>query len=121
MEFIKKEKDKNVESTRGYSYATPLCDIYENDSEYRIIFDMPGIEKDDININIEKDILSITAESKKSPDEKYILINEEMGFAGYKRSFNLNRIIDSEKVNAVMDRGTLVLTCPRKKNKKQRK
>lgn len=117
MDISKKEQDNKLESTRGYSYSTPLCDIYENDSEYTVIFDLPGIEKEDVRINVEKDILTVTAESNKKPDDKYNCIREEMGFVGYKRSFNLNKVIDNEKINAELDNGILKLTLPKREIK----
>jgi HSP20 family protein len=117
MEITKKH-DEKLESTRGYAYSTPLCDIYENDNEFVIYFDLPGIEKDDVRINVEKDILTVTAESNKKPDNKYNCIKEEMGFYGYKRSFNLNKVIDAEKINAELDKGTLKLTLPKREEQK---
>jgi HSP20 family protein len=118
MNIDKKNTDNKLESTRGYSYGTPLCDIYENDNEYTILFELPGIEKEDIRINVEKEILTVTAESSKKPDEKYNCIREEMGFIGYKRSFNLNKIIDNEKINAELNNGILKLTLPKREEQK---
>ena len=45
------DEKKDIESTRGYIYATPLTDIIENKNAFEIIFDLPGIEKDDIKID----------------------------------------------------------------------
>ena len=118
MNITKKEEHKNIESTRGYIYDIPSTDIYETDNEYKIIFDIAGIEKEDINIKIEKDILTLTAESKKQPVDGYELIREEMGFNGYQRSFNLNGVVDTEKIVADYNNGTLVLTLPKKEEQK---
>lgn len=118
MNIIKKEDNKKVESTRGYFYYIPETDIYETDNEYKIIFDLPGIEKDDINIKIEKDILTLTAENKKEPIKEYEIIREEMEFFGYQRSFNLNGVVNTEKISADYNDGTLIITLPKREEQK---
>lgn len=117
MNITKKDENKNIESTRGYIYDIPATDIYETDNEYKIIFDLPGIEKEDINIKIEKEILTLTAESKKKPLDEYEIIREEMDFNGYQRSFNLNGVVDTEKIIADYVNGTLIITLPKKEEK----
>jgi len=120
MDLTKKtdEKKDPVESTRGYLYYAPECDIYEDNDNYVITFDIPGIEKDDINLKVEKEILSITAEFKNQPVECYECIRDEMDFAGYQRSFNLNGIVDTDKINADYKNGSLTLTLPKKEKQK---
>jgi len=120
MDLMKKEKETKepVESTRGYVYYSPDTDIYEEKDTYKIIFDIPGIEKEDINLKVEKDTLSITAEFKKQPVECYECVREETEFSGYQRSFNLNGIVDTEKIDADYRNGTLILTLPKKEEQK---
>jgi len=118
---IEKKRDvnkENVESKRGYIYENPDCDIYESGNEYRIYFDIPGVEKDDINLKVEKGELTLTAESTKKPGEKYECLREEMNFGGYKRTFELGSAIDTNKINADYKNGTLVLTLPKKEEQK---
>jgi len=119
MDLIKKkEKNEKVESTRGYVYNIPETDIFEDNEKYTIIFDLPGIDKEDINLKVEKEILTITAESKKQPLDSYETLREEMEFTGFKRSFNLNGIVDSNKINADYKNGTLTLTLTKKEEQK---
>jgi HSP20 family protein len=113
-----KEKSEQIESTRGQIYFLPETDIFENNDSYKIIFDLPGIEKDEINLKIEKDVLTITAESKKEPVESYECIREEMEFTGYQRSFNLNGVVDTGKIDADYRNGTLTLTLPKRAEQK---
>ncbi|MBQ2294297.1 MAG: Hsp20/alpha crystallin family protein [Spirochaetales bacterium] len=108
------DEKKDIESTRGYMYATPTTDIIENKNGFEIIFDLPGIEKDDIKINIEKDILTVTAESSFTQDEEFQCIHKETNFFGFRRAFNLNKIIDNNKVEAQFNNGTLTLLLPKK-------
>lgn len=118
---LTKKTDNNtqeIESTRGYIYRTPETDIYEDKDNYKIIFDIPGIEKEDVTIKVEKDVLTLTAESRKKPEEDFECVREEMVFAGYQRAFNLNGIVDSGKIEADYNNGTLTLTLPKKEEEK---
>jgi len=95
----KRENEKQtIESTRGYIYESPDCDIYESNNEYRIYFDIPGVEKEDINLKVEKNVLNLTAECLKKPGEKYECLRHEMNYTGYKRSFELGDTVDTEKI-----------------------
>jgi len=120
MDLTKRDRNETegIESTRGYIYSTPETDIYEDKDNYRIVFDIPGIEKEDINIKVEKDVLTLTADNKKKPEEGYECVREEMGFVGYQRSFNLNGIVDAGKIEADYDNGTLILKLPKKEEEK---
>jgi len=115
----KRENEKQtIESTRGYIYESPDCDIYEADKEYRIYFDIPGVEKEDINLKVEKNVLNLTAEFLKKPGEKYECLRHEMNYTGYKRSFELGDTVDTEKIKADYNNGTLVLTLQKKEEQK---
>jgi len=109
---------ENVESTKGYMYENPDSDIYESDNEYKIVFDIPGVEKDEINLKVEKNVLSLTAECSKEPVDKYECLRHEMNYAGYKRSFELGNSVDSQKINALYNNGTLSLNLPKKEDEK---
>ena len=112
--------DTNIESTRGYVYEKPACDIYENNENYRIYFDIPGVEKNDIQLKVEKDILTLKAECTKNVDAGYNCLREEMSYTGYKRSFELNNSVDTDKIAADFNNGTLKLTLPKREEQKTR-
>jgi len=121
MNFLKTKENnstQNVESTRGTFYEAPDCDIFETEDAYKILFDLPGIEKEDITVKVEKDVLSLTAESKKQPVESYDCDHEETEFTGYQRAFNMNGIVNTEKIDANYTNGTLTLTLPKKEEQK---
>ena len=120
MNTIDKRNETNneIESTRGYYFRTPDTDIFESKDEYKLIFDIPGIEKEDINVKVEKDILTLTAETKKTPCEGYECISEEISYDGYKRSFNLNNSVDTDKIEADYVNGSLTLKLPKREEQK---
>ncbi len=113
-----KQKEAAVESTRGKLYDSPACNLYETDENYKILFDLPGIERDNISIKIDKDILYMNAECVNEPGPEYICIRNETDFTGYKRSFNLNGRVDPDKVDAEFIDGVLSLTLAKKEEQK---
>jgi len=118
LEAKKDINKENVESTRGYIYESPDSDIYEENNKYTIIFDIPGVDKEDINLKVEKNVLTLTAECTKAPGENYECLRHEMNYSGYKRSFELGDSIDSQKIDADYNNGTLTLTLPKKEELK---
>lgn len=115
----KREKTYNeVESARGFYFRTPDTDIFESKDEYKLIFDIPGIEKEDISVKVEKGILTLTAETKNTPCEGYECISEEISYDGYKRSFNLNNSVDTDKIETDYVNGSLTLKLPKKEEHK---
>jgi HSP20 family protein len=120
MKISDKEKNRDLESTRGNHYLSPACDIKESDNDYVIYFDIPGVEKSDIDISVEKDVLTLTAECGKIAGDGYNRLHYEMDYSGYRRSFVLGNTIDPDKIEAVHENGTLVLTLPKREEKKRK-
>ena len=88
MNLIKKEtNDTKVESKKGNEYRLPAVDIVESDSEYLMYFDIPGVEKDDIQLKVEKGVLTLTAECSKLPGAEFECIRNEMAFSGFRNNF----------------------------------
>ena len=88
--------------------------IKETKNAYEVEVVAPGFEKNDFNINLEKNILIISAEKKsdiRKEDEKQI--RNEYSYRSFKRSFTLDEKIDSEKVEAKYVNGVLTLNLPR--------
>jgi HSP20 family protein len=71
---------------------------------------MPGIKKENISINLEKEVLTIVAENKKEQEEKYSF--REFG-SNYKRSFTLPEDVNSDGINASYADGVLKVILPK--------
>ncbi|MDJ0623246.1 MAG: Hsp20/alpha crystallin family protein [Desulfocapsaceae bacterium] len=97
---------------------TPLVDIYENDEEILLHADMPGINKDDININIDNGrlVLSGIRRLEKTGAASW----EEFGDAEYRRIFSVPQTIDTTRVNAELKDGVLKLKMPKFEKAKPR-
>ncbi|WP_278847247.1 Hsp20/alpha crystallin family protein [Brachyspira pilosicoli] len=92
--------------------------IEENDNSYTIEMDMPGVRKEDLDIGIKENMLSIYAERKRmsKTDEKEEVVSK------YEQSFNISvKGIDIENISANFENGVLILTLPKKEEVKYEK
>lgn len=80
--------------------------------------DIPGVEKKDLNLKVEKDTLSLTAECTKRAGEGYQCIHDEMINSGFKRSFHLGNSVNRENIEAEYSNGTLKLVLPKREEQK---
>ena len=89
--------------------------IRESKEAYQLEVVAPGFEKNDFNINLEKSILTISAEKKNEvKEESEKQIRKEYHYRSFKRSFTLDEKIDAEKIEAKYVNGVLTLNLPRK-------
>lgn len=100
-------------NTKGADWA-PRVDISETDAEFCIKADVPGIKREDVKINIEDHILSISGENKQEKEEKGEKFHRVERFYGsFRRSFTLPENVNEEKIEANFKDGLLTLTIPK--------
>ncbi|BBO74240.1 heat-shock protein [Desulfosarcina widdelii] len=109
----KQEVAAPAEQTRPGVVFTPDVDIFENDKEITLLADMPGVASEDIAIDLNDNVLSISGEVKpfEEKDESDVLIEFEIG--RYSRQFTLSEVIDQGKIEAKHQDGVLRLTLPK--------
>ena len=91
----------------------PRVDIIENEGGYKVYADLPGMVREDLNIDLEDGVLTINGERKRPTDsEKDVLRRNERAYGKFSRSFRLRDSIDVEKIDASFKDGVLVLTLP---------
>lgn len=97
------------------------CDIYEKDNVYYLEMDIPGFDRNDVNIEIDdNDYLTITAEKNNEnteEDENKNYIRKERSYGKYQRSFYVGGI-DKENIEAEFANGILKVTMPKKEEEK---
>jgi len=104
---------------------TPATNIIENEQVYQLEMAVPGFSKEDFKINLEKDILTISA--GKETDEKSEEKNEqayrmrEFGCRNFSRSFTIPEAIDKDAIKAEYQNGILMITLPKKEVVKVKK
>lgn len=91
------------------------CDIYESEGAYNLEMDVPGFNKDEINIEYNKGTLTINAEKKEEKEEKddKKYIRRERFYGKLTRSFYLGDI-EEENIKAEFKDGTLKVVAPKK-------
>lgn len=93
--------------------------ITENDNNYQIEIVAPGFEKTDFKINIENNLLTISAERKaEEVTETGKSIRKEFHLRSFKRTFTIDNKIDTDKVDAKYVNGILIVTLQRKEEAK---
>src|SRR5690554_5226069 len=91
-------------------------DVKENDDHYAVLAELPGVSKEDINVNIDGQMVSISAERKqeKSVKEGERVLRTERYFGKVSRSFQLGQEVDDSAAQAKFTDGVLELTLPKR-------
>lgn len=105
---------RDVEEKGADRHRTPRVEILEKNDSILLCAEMPGVEKEDFDIRIDGDELTIGGK-RKPVDSKLKLIHGESGQADYLRTFLLSDELDTSNVEAKLDRGILTLTLHNKK------
>ncbi|MGB5665673.1 MAG: Hsp20/alpha crystallin family protein [Maribacter sp.] len=100
----------------NYKTDVPAVNIKENEKDFELELAVPGRKKEDFNIEIDENVLTISSESKTEEnvmDENYT--RREFGYSSFKRAFTLPETIDEGKIKATYVDGLLKFTLPKKK------
>jgi HSP20 family protein len=92
----------------------PLVDLSDTGKEYVVKAEMPGVSKDDLNIEVSENTIEISAESKEEKEEENKgYIRRERRYASFYRSVPLPEDILPDKANAELKEGVLTVTLPK--------
>jgi len=95
--------------------SVPSVNIMERSNDFRVELAVPGINKEDFNIEVDKGILVISAEKKEEKkDEGDRYTRKEFSYQSFSRSFSLPDHVDAENISAEYRNGVLELTLPKK-------
>jgi HSP20 family protein len=88
---------------------SPKTNIVETDKAYRVDLMVPGFNKEDFNINIENDVMTISAHKEEKKEEKDgdKVVFSEYRVEDFERSFTLSQDVDSNKIEAAYENGIL--------------
>jgi HSP20 family protein len=104
------------------NFRMPLTNITEDAKMYKIEAELPGVDKDDVNISIIDDLLEIRGESeKKFKEEEKGFTRREYKSSCYFRRFNLPDNVDENKIDANLKNGRLQISIPKIETKKKEK
>ena len=106
----KKELVSKEEKTVPARYYVPATDIHETDDALTVVMDVPGVEKKDIDIHLERDVLRIEAHIDPAKYEGLDPLYTEYNVGHFARSFSLSGKIDQQQIGAHLEDGVLTLT-----------
>lgn len=114
--------DVSTRTEDSFGAWAPPVDIFEKDHKLVIRAELPGVQKDDIEVGIENGVLTLKGERKReaefNEDNAYRL---ERVYGAFTRSFSLPTTVDPSKIEAVYKEGVLQVTVPKLEAAKPKK
>ena len=106
---------------KGLTAITPAVDFVDTPEAIKVKVELPGVKKEDVDITLQKDILTIKGEKKLEKEEKgenryYV----ERSYGTFSRVLTLPSSVKTDKVNAVFTDGVLEITMPKAEEEKAR-
>jgi HSP20 family protein len=102
------------------AFITPPANISATDNEYLVEMEMPGVDKNGLEITVEGNELTIVGRRKSDTPPGELLYGESPR-ADYRRVFELGPDVDTDKIGAQMEQGVLKLRLPKSEKAKPRK
>jgi HSP20 family protein len=95
-------------------YNRPAANIIDNEKDFTIELAVPGLSKNEFNINLENDVLSLSIEKQETEEaEAKNFTRREFRYDGFCRSFSMPEIVDQEKIKADYINGVLSVVLPK--------
>jgi HSP20 family protein len=118
---MRDEMDRVFDSTFGSNFRplgtlsgwTPPVDVYQDKDQFTVVAELPGLKKEEIEISLNGDTLTISGERKPQEKEGGPGFRRERFFGKFQRSLTLPSLIDGEKVKATYKDGVLEVVLPK--------
>jgi HSP20 family molecular chaperone IbpA len=111
----KKELAAKEEKTVPARYYVPSTDIYETEEVLTLVMEMPGVEKKDVSVQLENDVLRVEGRIDFAKYEGLDPVYSEYNIGHYARGFTLSDKIDQDGISAELADGVLTLTLKKAK------
>jgi HSP20 family protein len=112
--FRESQREGQDESLTTSSFA-PAVDVYEDEHNFTLKIEVPGIDEKDIDVRLENNTLTVHGERKIEKDEKEENYRRvERHYGSFTRTFTLPTTVDAENVAATYDKGVLKIALPKK-------
>jgi HSP20 family protein len=111
----KKELATKEEKTVPARYYVPNTDIFESEEALTVVMEMPGVERKDVDIRLENDVLRVEGRIDFAKYEGLEPVYTEYNVGHYARAFTLSDKIDRENISADLEDGVLTLTLKKAK------
>jgi HSP20 family protein len=117
----KREVDKGQEATTPTRAFMPYADIFETEDALTVVLEMPGVDRDHIDIDVNNGVLTVEGNIDFGKYEGLQPIYSEYNVGPYRRSFQISNRIDQDKISAEMRDGVIKLVLPKAEEAKPRK
>lgn len=117
----KKQLVSKEEKTLPTRYYVPATDIHETDAALTVVMEVPGVERKNLDIHLENDVLQVEARIDFENYEGLEPVYTEYNVGHFSRSFALSNKIDQEHIQAAFEDGVLTLTLPKAKEARPRR
>jgi len=122
--FTRDLRDWSLVNTAATDTSLPAVNIVENDNEFQVEVAAPGMTKDDFNIEVDNNVLTISSEKQHENEEKDDegkYSRREFSYAAFKRSFTIPEDqVEADKIKADYKDGLLHIHLPKKEEVKPR-
>ena len=112
------KEDVGVSFNKG---AYPKVNVYEYDDKIGIVAEIPGLDKSNVSVEVEEDVLIISGDKHGFDSDGGKCITRELKQSAFTRSFNLGEYLDGTKVSAKFKDGMLSISIPKKEPEKPKK
>ena len=114
----------NFQEEVGVSFnkgAYPKVNVYEHDDKISIVAEIPGLDKKNVSVDVEDQILTISGDKHGFDTEGGKCITRELKQSSFKRSFNLGEHLNGDDISAIFKDGMLEILIPKKEPEKPKK
>jgi HSP20 family protein len=117
----KREVEKGQEATTPTRAFMPIADIFETEDALTVVLEMPGVDRENIDVSVENGVLTIEGKINFGKYEGLQPVYSEYNVGPYRRSFRISSQIDQDKINAEMRDGVITLVLPKAEEAKPRR
>ena len=117
----KREVDKAEEATTPTRAFMPNADVFETEDALTVVLEMPGVDRDHMEIGIDNGVLTVEGQIDFGKYEGLRPIYGEYNVGPYRRSFRISNRIDQDRISAEMRDGVITLLLPKAEEAKPRK
>jgi HSP20 family protein len=111
----KREAQTQGEKTVPARFYMPPTDIYETEDALTLVMEMPGVDREDVTVNLEHGVLRVEGRIDYSKYQDMQPVYTEYNVGHFARSFTLSESIDQAEITAELDSGVLTLTMKKAK------
>ena len=119
-QFPEMVQQVGVKPYQGSAY--PKVNVYEYDDKVGIVAEIPGLDKSQLNVEVEDNVLTISGDKHGVWEEEGAkVIRRELKASSFKRSFTLGELLDGDNINAKFKDGVLSISVPKTEPEKPKK